>query len=174
MVAVPAFAELLQASQRDVVHMEMRDGYKPTSDAFQKWLDGKRIAPGERPEWALGWYDLIGSVISRGVAVRRARIVSEPVSDYIRYEHDVTEAVNVAAGEQVKWLPRSQASGLCLPGNDFWMFDTRIIRFNHFDGEGSPTFQDISTDPDVINLCDSAFEAVWQRAIPHGDYRPGG
>ena len=36
------------------------------------------------------WFDLITQTTGRGVAVRRARIVSEPVTDYIRFEHDVT------------------------------------------------------------------------------------
>lgn len=30
---------------------------------------------------------------------------------------------NVKAGEEVRWLPRRQASDLALPGNDFWLFD---------------------------------------------------
>ncbi|GAA2374643.1 hypothetical protein GCM10010246_81930 [Streptomyces cuspidosporus] len=33
------------------------------------------------------WVDLVSSAVARGVVVRRARIVSEPVTDCIRYEH---------------------------------------------------------------------------------------
>ena len=51
------------------------------------------------------WLDLIREVTGRGVPVRRARVVSEPVTDYIRFEHATTDS-NVAAGEQVRWLPR--------------------------------------------------------------------
>ena len=69
--------------------------------------------------------------------MRRARIVSEPVSEYIRFEHDVTYT-NVAAGEEVRWLPRRLASDIALPGNDFWLFDERLAVFNHFAGAGGP------------------------------------
>lgn len=58
---------------------------------------------------------------ARGVVVRRARIVSEPLSDYCRFEYDVTGPVNLAGGEEVRWLPRRRASDIALPGNDFWV-----------------------------------------------------
>ncbi len=56
----------------------------------------------------------------RGVIIRRTRIVSEPVSEYIRWEHEITSA-NAEAGEDVRWLPPRRASDLLLPGNDFWV-----------------------------------------------------
>jgi hypothetical protein len=104
------------------------------------------------------------------VTVRRARIVSEPVSEYIRYEHAGT-VVNVAAGEQARWLPRRQASDIALPGNDFWLFDGRLIRWNNFTGDGASAPGEISEDPAAARLCAAAFEAVWARAIPHDEYK---
>jgi hypothetical protein len=97
--------------------------------------------------------------------------VSEPVSDYIRFEHEATGGLNVAAGEEVRWLPRRLASDLCLPGNDFWLFDDRLIRFHHFSGDGDIVEDELAVDPAVIRMCAAAFEAVWGRAIPHADYR---
>jgi biotin operon repressor len=52
--------------------------------------------------------------------------VSEPVIDYIRFEHAITATVNIAAGEQVRWLPQRQCSDLCLPVNDFWVLDDKL------------------------------------------------
>lgn len=95
--------------------------------------------------------------------------MSEPVSDYIRYEHAGTQ-VNIGAGEQVRWLPRRQASDIALPGNDFWLLDDRLIRWNHFTGAGASGGGEISEDPAAANLCAEAFEAVWARATPHANY----
>ncbi|MFD3613332.1 DUF6879 family protein [Streptomyces atroolivaceus] len=39
--------------------------------------------------------------VARGVKVCRARTVSEPGIDYIRFEHAITDA-NLCAGEQVR------------------------------------------------------------------------
>ncbi|MEU8003516.1 DUF6879 family protein [Catellatospora sp. NPDC049111] len=172
MAVQPTFAELLAKCQRSAVHLEMRDGYMLDDPNYLAWRNGERPVPGSRPEWAHPWYEMVGAVISRGGSVRRARIVSEPISDYVRFEYDTTDVCNITAGEAVRWLPRRQASDLPLPGNDYWLFDDGIVLFNHFDGEGNATFRDTSSDPAVVELCRHAFEAVWQRAIPHHEYRP--
>jgi hypothetical protein len=114
----------------------------------------------------------MGEVTARGVVVRRARIVSEPVSDYIRWEHSLTAAHNLAAGEQVRWLPRRRTTDLALPGVDFWLFDGTTAVFNHFTGEGqwADPGMETESDPVVAKLCADAFEAVWERAIPHEQY----
>jgi len=60
--------------------------------------------------------DLIGAAPGAG-AVPAAAVVSEPVSDYIRWEHSISEG-NVDAGEDVRWLPRSAMFDLMVPGAD--------------------------------------------------------
>ncbi|MEV8637604.1 DUF6879 family protein [Streptosporangium sp. NPDC051023] len=163
------FAELLQAAQRTAAHLEMRDVYAVGDPSFEAWQAGQ---PFDRSGRDAVWRGILAGPIGRGVQVRRARIVSEPVTDYIRYEHEITAAANLAAGEQVRWLPRRQASDLALPGNDFWLFDERTLRFNHFTGDGRWAGTEIVTDSAVVRLCASAFDAVWSRAVPHGIYRP--
>src|SRR5437870_3278241 len=113
MVAEPAFDELMRACQRSALHLEMRDGYMLGDPAFIDWQAGRRLDPRER--WP-AWFDMVGEAVARGVVVRRARIVSEPLSNYVRFEYDITAGLNLAAGEQVRWLPRRQAMDLALPG----------------------------------------------------------
>ena len=139
--------------------------------AFIAWQSGARDDPADRASWWRAWHQVIAEVTDRGVEVRRARIVSEPISDYVRFEYDLTHR-NVTAGERVRWLPRRQATDLALPGNDFWLFDERLVLVNHFTGEGESAFHETTTDPSVVKLCASAFEAVWDRATPHEDYSP--
>ncbi len=166
---VPPFEALIAGTQRTAVHLEMRDAYSPADPSFIAWQGG---APYDRAQREADWHALIGGAVARGVEFRRARIISEPVTPYIRYEYDVTDSMNIAAGEQVRWLPRRQASDLALPGNDFWVFDGRLVRFGHFAGDGTVIGHQMSDDPAVAKLCAAAFEAVWERAIDHGDYRP--
>src|SRR5216683_1398383 len=108
---------------------------------------------------------------SPAFAARRARIISEPASHYIRFEYEVTPAANLAAGEHVRWLPRAKASDLALPGNDFWLFDGTSVLFNYFSGDGAQAGTELQDEPAVVKLCTSAFEAVWERAVSHGEYR---
>ncbi|GAB3967076.1 hypothetical protein GCM10029978_033620 [Actinoallomurus acanthiterrae] len=166
---VPSFSDLLAECDESAVHLEMRDGYTPSDPVFLDWKAGVRIEGSKRyPEW----FGLVRATVARGVQIRRVRIVSEPLADFIRFEYDVTEGLNVAAGEQVRWLSRRRASDLALPGNDFWVFDGRIVRFGYFAGDGEFVGHDVWEDPDVVKLCTSAFEAAWERGVDHDDYRP--
>lgn len=103
--------------------------------------------------------------------MRRARIVSEPVTDYIKYEYDVTFP-HVAAGELIRWLPRRKAADIPLPGTDLWMFDGSSVLFTYFSGVGKVVDREWRTEPAVVSMVSSAFEAVWGRAIPHEEYKP--
>lgn len=148
----------------------MHDQHLTSDPAFQAWLDG-RPAP-QNPAVQYGAYiGVVRDAVRRGVRVRRVRIIGEPVSAYVRWEHALTGPVNVAAGEQVRWLPRRLASTLALPGNPYWVFDDRLVRFTVFDGDGEVAGQQYSEDPGVIAACRAGFEAVWNLATPHEDYR---
>ncbi|WP_049580119.1 DUF6879 family protein [Streptomyces sp. SBT349] len=167
------FIDLLARARHSAMHLEMRDVYDvgdETAD-YEHWRrTGERDTDPESAYWA-PWVRLIGATTGRGVTVRRARVVSEPVSDYIRYEH-AGASVNVAAGELVRWLPRGRASDLLLPGNDLWVFDESAVLFNHFDGEGNwatPKWE-VRRETGLIARVRAAFEAVWERAVPHERY----
>ncbi|MFE2743964.1 DUF6879 family protein [Streptomyces scopuliridis] len=169
----PGFEELLNSAKHSAVHLELRDTYGVGDEAadFEHWKrTGRRDVDPGSGYWT-PWVDLIRRTTARGVVVRRARVVSQPVTDYIRYEHAGT-VVNVHAGELVRWLPRRQASDIALPGNDCWVFDNETVLFNHFtgDGEWSAPGWEVRTEPAVVQLASAAFEAVWDRGIPHEKY----
>jgi hypothetical protein len=148
----------------------MRDVYAvaPENPQFAMWREtGQRDGP-ESDYWR-DWVATIRRAVSRGVTVRRARIVSEPVTEYIRFEHAGT-FVNVAAGEDVRWLPRHRAADIALPGTDFWLFDDKLIRFGHFSGDGHVTSHELADSLPTVTLCSMAFETAWARATPHEQY----
>lgn len=163
------FAEMIATARRSAVHLEMRDVYTPDDPTYLRWkVDGTIDVDAYWREWL----ELVGATVARGVGVRRARIVSEPVTEYIRHEYDLTTPLNIAAGESVRWLPRRQASDLALPGNDFWVFDDHLVRFGFFSGDGDYLGEELTSDPALIKLCLSAFDSVWERAVDHAAYRP--
>ncbi|MFJ4804586.1 MULTISPECIES: DUF6879 family protein [Streptomyces] len=165
--------EGLAQARHSAVHLEMRDRYTPDDPEFARWRAGHRYAgdPANLPDWWGSWRDLVGETTARGVSMRRARVVSEPVTDYIRFEHDLTFA-NVAAGELVRWLPRRNAADIALPGTDLWMFDGSAVLFTFFSGDGDVVDRVWNTEPAVLDLVNTAFETVWARAVPHEDYKP--
>lgn len=76
----------------------------------------------------------------------------------------------VWADEEVRWLPRRRTAEIALPGNDFWLFDGAVLRVHHFSGDGVVVEDEITKDPELVKLCSAAFEAVWERAVPHHLY----
>lgn len=164
------WARMFASCRVSAYHLEMRDTYGVAEEAadIQAWREG-RFGPAEDAASKAGWLELMREATGRGVSVRRARIVSEPVSEYIRFEHAGTPQ-NIAAGEDVRWLPRTRASALALPGSDFWLLDRQTVLFNHFTGDGGWLGHEVTKEPRVTDLCADAFEDVWELAIPHGDY----
>ncbi|MFE6379245.1 DUF6879 family protein [Streptomyces roseolus] len=171
----PRFDELLASARRSAIHLELRDGYAVPDEAadYQGWREtGERDVDPASPYWS-PWVTMVQAATARGVAMRRVRVVSEPVSDYIRYEHAGT-VVNVGAGEDVRWLPRDQAVGLLLPVVDGWIFDDEQLLLNHFDGDGRWADQrpmELRTDPALVRAYAAAVETLWDRAIPHDQYK---
>ena len=77
--------QLLSSCERSAVHLEMRDGYSRSDPMFTGWREGRRFDPADWDSWWRPWLDIVVAARSRGVAIRRARIVSEPVSEYIQW-----------------------------------------------------------------------------------------
>jgi hypothetical protein len=162
------FADLLAGCTRSAVHLELRDRYDD-NPRIEAWRQGSRFDWRDRKSWWTDYHQAIEDAVSRGVIVRRVRIVSEPVSEYIRWEHYTTTAI-VLAGERVRWMPRRRTTDIALPGNDFWLFDGSLLRVHHFDGDGNVVEDELTTDPRSIALCASAFDSVWERAVAHDQY----
>jgi hypothetical protein len=164
--------ELFASVKHSAYHLEMRDTYAvgEEADAFAAFLGGRPFDQSQNAKVWGRWRQLVRREAARGVCIRRARIVSEPVTAYTRFLHATATLPNIEAGEEVRWLPRRLASHIALPGNDFWLFDGERVLFNLFTGDGDWAGQEITDDPRVVELCRSGFEAVWSAATPHGDY----
>lgn len=162
-----SFDELLAKCNRTALKLEFRDQYMTGDPGYVAWQAGDLHRAVE--EYA-GWTATARGAVQRGIQMKRARVVSEPVSEYIAFEHAVTSRVNVAAGELIRWVPRLQVSDIALPGNDVWIFDESVLQFCFFAGDGRFMGNEVSTDPEVVKLCASAFDAAWERGIDHDQY----
>ena len=166
---LPEFTELLATAKASAVHLEMRDTYY-SNPRFEAWQQGDRVDWADRASWWRPFHQTVADAVARGVVIRRARVISEPVTEYIRWEHYQTQA-NIEAGEQVRWLPRTMATQLLLPGTDCWVFDGSLVRAHHFSGDGEWIDNELLNESRVVARYASAFEAVWDSAIPHDQYR---
>ena len=161
------FWDLLDGTHASLIRFEMRDSYDETEQGFAEWK-----ATGDTSAYDWGEHlDRMRAATALGVTVRRVRVISEPVSDYIRWEHACTRR-NIEAGEDIRWLPRTRAADLMLPGADCWVFDNRLVRWNFQRGDSTnPRLYTFTSDPRIIRDIVAAFQIAWDRAVPHAEYK---
>jgi hypothetical protein len=160
---------LLTGFAREAIHLEMRDAYGTAVELphMAQWARGEP----DDLEWLRGWCTTLREHARAGRSVRRARVVSEPLSDYQCWSHSIASPM-VQAGEDIRWVPRRLVSSVALPGNDYYLFDDRLAVFLLYAGNGLSAGMLSSSDPADLRLCRSAFEAVWELSIPHSEYQP--
>ncbi|GAA1991070.1 DUF6879 family protein [Amycolatopsis minnesotensis] len=163
------FESLLTGFMREAVHLETRDAYGTAVELphMVKWTAGEE----DDLEWLQGWCSTLREHAEAGRTVRRARIVSEPLSDYQRWSCSIAYPM-VEAGEDIRWVPRRLVSSTAIPGNDFYLFDDNLAVFLLYSGDGLAVDKVASADPGDVRLCRAAFEAVWELSVPHDQYVP--
>jgi hypothetical protein len=162
------FDELLVSFERAAIHLEMRDAYGTAVELpyMAKWEAGEP----DDLEWLQGWCKILREGVKSGKSVRRARVVSEPLSDYQRWSFSIADPM-VDAGEDIRWVPRRLVSSIAFPGNDCYVFDDRLVVFLIYAGNGLAMDRLVSTDARDVALCRAAFESAWSLSIPHREYR---
>ena len=143
--------------------------YTPDDPDWLDWQAGRRFDPEKR--WA-SWSELIRATVARGVSVRRIRLVSEPVTDYIRFVTTSRPRITSQPARMSGGCPGPRRPGSWCPASDFWVLDGQVVLWNHFAGDGSWVGEGRCDDPAIAKLCASSFDAAWDRAIPHEAYQP--
>ncbi|WP_445517234.1 DUF6879 family protein [Streptomyces sp. NEAU-174] len=164
--------KLFDSFERDAFHLELRDDYgSPIEDTpYARWQRGEP----DDYAWLTPWVTLMKRVTGEGKTVRRVRVVSEPHSQYVGWEHSLTR-LNIEAGEDIRWLPRHQLPvGISFPvkGRDWWLYDDRLLAVGHFDSEGRVLGSELIDDHDTVAECVRLRDHLWKVATPHCEYKP--
>lgn len=162
-----AFDVLFREFAHDAFHLEVQDTYQTPEESgpFHSFLTGQH----DDFAWFQPWLDIVRSATQAGRVVRRARIVTVPHADYTRWGLTVAEH-NIAAGEEVRWLPRHLIEPAELSADDFWLFDDSLVVFTVFEPGGQFCGGAATSDPVIVEHCRTVRDRVWQAAIPHHRY----
>jgi hypothetical protein len=164
--------QLFETFTSDAFHLELRDDYSVPDEngPYEGWLRGEPVDY----SYMAPWTQLIKRVTSEGKTVRRVRVVTEPHTPYIQWEHSAT-AHNEEAGEAIRWLPRHfLPDDLVIPmgGNDWWLFDDRLLAVGLFDADGHVLGSELIETPEVVAECVRVRDLLWSLATPHREYKP--
>lgn len=162
-----AFEGLFHSFAHTAFHLEVQDSYYTPDEAgpFELFLSGQP----DDLAWHQPWLDLVQSVTGGGKKITRARVITVPHVDYTRWGLTVTP-FNIAAGEDVRWLPRHLIDDEELTTDDYWLFDDRVVVFTVFEPSGQFSGGAATTDPVIVAHCRRVRDRVWQAAIPHSKY----
>ncbi|NJP99299.1 DUF6879 family protein [Streptomyces zingiberis] len=171
LISGPERNQLIEACAHDAFHLELRDDYSVPDEGspFKSWL---RDEPVDHT-FMEPWTDMVKRLTGQGKAVRRVRVVTHPHTPYIRWEHGIT-AQNIAAGEEIRWLPRHFVPGdLTFPfdGKDWWLIDDRLLAVGHTDDAGRVVGHEILDDRQVTAEAAVLRDSLWRLAVPHREYQ---
>ncbi|WP_420035069.1 DUF6879 family protein [Streptomyces sp. cg28] len=142
--------------------LETRGGYASdrNSPKWARWLAGEDIAS----DPANAWRENVRAQTEQGKRFERVRLVDEPATQGQQFLA-ASAPGNIAAGEDIRHLTRSQAEALRLPDFDFWLFDSKIVARFAFDDEDTTLGVYVTEDPaDVLAAC-QARDAAWHHAV---------
>ena len=161
-----AFADFVLGYEHTAFRLETRERYNEPEETEPL----RRFFAGE-PDYAWNddWVALMRRRSADGRRMQRVRIVTEPHSDYTRFGLDLAR-VNVPAGEDIRYLPRERATGLDLPGHDFWLIDSTRLAILHFGEDDVLLGAEVHADPAVVVKHCYFRDVAWHYAIPFAEY----
>ncbi|MFJ5047969.1 DUF6879 family protein [Streptomyces sp. NPDC088719] len=147
--------------------LETRHGYASDrhSPKWGRWKSGADISA--EPDNA--WRENVRAQTAQGKRFERVRLVDQPLTEGQQYLLASGQG-NVAAGEDIRNLPRSQAARLGLPGHDFWLFDSRLVARFVFAEDDTTLGVVLSEDPAEVALACQARDAAWHHATRTADF----
>jgi hypothetical protein len=165
-VLLPArdFKDVFRRFRYSVFRLEALQRYtSPDEDAVMAaFLAGRPRPPDPgKDEWT--------SVVRAGGRVgrtfQRVHIVTEPLTDYIRFELTWGYAPNVAAGEDIRIVAvgRGEPWPTDLPRDDFWLFDAAELYATRYHPDGTTWLgvEHIRSPGEVLRAC------AWREAALH-------
>ncbi|WP_432121857.1 DUF6879 family protein [Streptomyces sp. S1] len=160
-------AHLFREFRHTAWRLETRRGYATdrSSPKWARWKAGADIAA----EPFDAWRENVAAAVAEGRRFERVRIVDEPLTEGQRFLL-ASGLGNVAAGEDIRNLPRARAQALGLPDHDFWLFDSRVLARFVFDEDDTTLGVVLSEDPAEIAAACQARDAAWHHAVPTRAY----
>lgn len=162
------FDQLFRSFQRTAFRLETQGEYREPieREPIHRFLNA------EPPDdsWLNPWTDNVREATHQGRTFQRVRVLTDPLTDYLRFEMDLALRANIPAGEDIRSLSMSEAQALGVPiGLDFWMFDDDQVGVMRFGDQGMLGLE-MLTDAAEIDRCRQLRDRAWNAAAPAEDW----
>ncbi|WP_325049451.1 DUF6879 family protein [Saccharopolyspora rhizosphaerae] len=119
------------------------------------------------------WCERIDRRVKDGCRAQRVHVVTEPLTDYMRFELASYEP-NIQAGEDVRVIPVREGQWPAdVPfESDYWLIDARQLFSMRYAPDGQWLGADLVTDPQQIADACAIRDAALAQSLPWRDYNP--
>ncbi|WP_371654386.1 MULTISPECIES: DUF6879 family protein [unclassified Streptomyces] len=100
---------------------------------IQAFRDGKRIDP---QSYRSSYTERIKKQRAEGRMNRRVRILTRPLSEYLRFEFSRYYEPHVLAGEDIRILDVTDRENPLVDVQDFWLFDRSTVVLMNYEPDG--------------------------------------
>jgi hypothetical protein len=130
------FIERVRSFDRSAFRLETRREYSLSYERvdYERFVAGNPTPPDEL-DWWRPWLDRVKAYAAQGKQVARVRIIDTPPSDYHRWLI-WANPWHEAAGEDIRYMPRTQAKRIGLPMGDWWLLDDAYLITMDFTSDG--------------------------------------
>ncbi|MCP2252373.1 hypothetical protein LY13_001112 [Prauserella aidingensis] len=138
-------------------------------------IDGELLARwraglGRDPEADRSWIDYVQRLRARGIPFQRVRVLTDPLTEYLRCQLDVSYMNVDQAGEDIRWVEAATARELDMPDYDYYVIDNVLVAQLVFADDGQLGGVRLCRDEDVLQQHRRWRDVIWPYAIPHQEY----
>jgi hypothetical protein len=128
-------------------------------------------APQETPQALAQWCDAVRTWTGQGRIVQRVRLLTEPPTDYMRYQLSTAFLDQVEAGEDVRILVSSSAwpDGVTLQ-QDHWLINGNTLLVLDHSKDGALAFADLVDDEAAVATARGLRDLALGVAVPYTRY----
>jgi hypothetical protein len=162
---------LIDGFEHTAYRLELLPAYSDPSEEtpLRAFTEGREpeVYPGKRV-----WVETVRQAAAEGRVMERVHVVSEPLSEYLRYEIGWSYVLNASAGERIRIMPLAAADvppGMARLG-DYWLFDSRTMVSMGYSEDGRLTKITLVSDPTTIVAANYWRDAARHAAVPLDEY----
>lgn len=158
--------EAFESFSTSVVRLETLPRYSEEEDeeGLRRFLAGDPSVGRESTEWSR----YVGELVGSGKTVRRVRVVTAPLTDYVRYQLHAGYQPGLRAGEDIRvWV---DADG-DVERSDVWLFDESVLIRMHYDEAGNYVDSTMVSNPTDIETARALISKLWTRSTPLLEFR---
>jgi hypothetical protein len=130
---------------------------------YERFLAGNPTSPDEL-DWWRPWLERVARYTAEGKRVSRVRIVDTPPTGYQRWLL-WSDSWHERAGENIRYMPRSDAERIGLPMRDWWLLDDAYLLDMEFTADGNMAGKSLIADPATVASYISWRELALRHAV---------